>query len=345
MRATFMYGAGDVRVEDAPDPQIQHAADAIVRVVVASICGSDLHPYASMPAAAKGQPMGHEFIGIVEDVGKDVVTLKRGDLVISPFGYSDGTCEFCLEGLTSSCLRGGFFSAGAMGGAQAQAVRVPWADGTLFQAHVGVDSELLPSLLTLCDVMMTGHHCAVKAHVSPATTVTVIGDGAVGLLAVLAARRLGAEQIILMGHHRARTDLGREFGASDVVEERGEEGLERVLELTRGTGTHVVLEAVGHRDAYDMSVAVARAGGTVSRVGVPQYEQAPLGLRGLFGRNVTLTGGVAPARTYVDELLPDVLEGRIEPGRVFDTSVALKNVHDGYRAMARRDALKVIVKP
>ena len=345
MRATFMYGAADVRVEDAPDPQLLEATDAIVRVVAACICGSDLHPYWSMPATAKGRPMGHEFIGIVEDVGANVSSVKRGDLVITPFGYCDGTCEFCLEGLNSSCLNGGFFSAGPMGGGQAEAVRVPYADGTLVNARVGADSALLPSLLTLCDVMITGHHGTVRANVTPATTVTVIGDGAVGLSAVLAARRLGAEQIILMGRHRARTDLGRQFGATEVVEERGDEGAERVRELTKGKGTHVVLEAVGYLPAYETALAVVRPGGVISRLGVPQYEEGPLGLRGLFGRNVTLTGGVAPVRAYIDELLPEVLDGRIEPGRVFDRAVALEDVADGYRAMANREALKVLIRP
>ena len=345
MRATFMYGAGDVRVEDAPDPQLLEATDAIVQVVVACICGSDLHPYWSMPTSVKGRPMGHEFIGIVEDAGTEVSRVKRGDLVIAPFMCSDGTCEFCLEGLPSSCVHVRFFSSGSMGGAQAEAVRVPYADATLVKAPVGVDSALLPSLLTLSDVLITGHHSAVKAQVTPATTVTVIGDGAVGLSAVLAARRLGAEQIILMGRHRARTDLGRQFGATDVVAERGDEGAERVRELTKGSGTHVVLEAVGYRPAYDMALAVVRAGGVVSRVGVPQYEEAPIGFGVLFRQNVTLTGGVAPVRAYIDELLPEVLDGRIEPGRVFDRTITLEDVNGGYQAMADREALKVLIRP
>jgi threonine dehydrogenase-like Zn-dependent dehydrogenase len=204
---------------------------------------------------------------------------------------------------------------------------------------------LIPSLLTLSDVFLTGHHCAVKAGVNQRTTVTVIGDGAVGLSAVLAARRLGAERIILMGRHEDRTDLGREFGATDVIAQRGAEGIERLRELTGGDGTHTVLEAVGHRDAYEMAVGVVRAGGVISRVGVPQYEEAPIGFGSLFGRNITLTGGPAPVRAYIDELLPDVLEGRIEPGRVFDRTVGLDGVPAGYRAMDNREALKVLVRP
>jgi threonine dehydrogenase-like Zn-dependent dehydrogenase len=340
-----MYGAGDVRVEDVPDPKLEQPTDALVRVVRACICGSDLHPYHSMPASEQGSPMGHEFIGVVEDTGSDVATLQRGDLVIAPFAWSDNTCEFCREGLHTSCRNGGFWAAGGIGGGQAEAVRVPLADGTLVKAPVGEDSALIPSLLTLSDVFLTGHHAAVKAGVDPRTTVTVIGDGAVGLSAVLAAKRLGAERIILMGRHTDRTDLGREFGATDVVAERGAEGVERVRELTGGDGTHTVLECVGHMPAYEQAVGVVRAGGVISRVGVPQYEEAPVGFGSLFGRNITLTGGPAPVRAYIEELLPEVLDGRIEPGRVFDRTVDLDGVPDGYRAMDARDALKVLVQP
>jgi threonine dehydrogenase-like Zn-dependent dehydrogenase len=298
-----------------------------------------------MPASEQGSPMGHEFIGVVEDTGSDVATLQRGDLVIAPFAWSDNTCEFCREGVHTSCRNGGFWAAGGIGGGQAEAVRVPLADGTLVKAPVGEDSALIPSLLTLSDVFLTGHHAAVKAGVDPRTTVTVIGDGAVGLSAVLAAKRLGAERIILMGRHTDRTDLGREFGATDVVAERGAEGVERVRELTGGDGTHTVLECVGHMPAYEQAVGVVRAGGVISRVGVPQYEEAPVGFGSLFGRNITLTGGPAPVRAYIEELLPEVLDGRIEPGRVFDRTVDLDGVPDGYRAMDARDALKVLVQP
>lgn len=341
-----MYGAGDVRVEDVPDPTLQQPTDALVRVVRACVCGSDLHPYHGMPVSEQGTPVGHEFVGVVEEVGADVSTVKRGDFVIAPFAYSDGTCEFCREGLHTSCRQGGFWGQGSgdVGGAQAEAVRVPLADGTLVKAPVCEDSALLPSLLTLSDVFLTGHHCAVTARVNPRTTVTVIGDGAVGLSAVLAAKRLGAERIILMGRHKDRTDLGREFGATDVVPERGAEGIAKVRELTGGDGTHTVLEAVGHRPSYDMAVGAVRAGGVISRVGVPQYEEAPIGVGSLFMRNITLTGGTAPVRAYIEQLLPEVLHGRIEPGRVFDRTVSLDEVPDGYRAMAHREALKVLIR-
>jgi threonine dehydrogenase-like Zn-dependent dehydrogenase len=335
-----MYGAGDVRVEDLPDPTLQAPTDAVVRVLRACVCGSDLHPYHSMPAGEQGRPMGHEFVGVVEEVGSEVASIERGDVVIAPFAYFDNTCEFCREGLTTSCEHGGFFSE-----AQAEAVRVPLADGTLVKAPVGEDSGLLPSLLTLSDVLITGHHAAVRGQVGKGTSVTVIGDGAVGLLAVLAAKRLGAERIILMGRHQSRTDLGREFGATDVVAARSEEGIAAVRELTGGHGTHAVLECVGHMPAYEQAVGVVRAGGVISRVGVPQYEEAPVGFGSLFGRNITLTGGPGAQRSYIEELLPDVLEGRIEPGPVFDRTVSLEQTPDGYRAMDQREALKVLVQP
>jgi len=335
-----MYGAGDVRVIDVPDPTIQQPTDAVVRVVRACVCGSDLHPYHAMPETPEGVPMGHEFVGVVEEVGREVSTLAKGDFVIAPFAYSDGTCRFCREGLHTSCVQGGFFSA-----AQAEALRVPFADGTLVKAPVAENSALLPSLLTLSDVLGTGYHAAVKGGVNERTTVTVIGDGAVGLLAVLSARRLGAQEIILMGRHKTRTDLGREFGATDVVAERGEEGIAKVRDLTGGHGSHVVLEAVGHLPAYEQAYGIVRPGGVISRVGVPQYEEAPIGFGSLFAGNITLTGGPAPARAYIEELLPAVLDGTIEPGKVFDQTVELDGVPDGYRAMDNRDALKVLVQP
>jgi threonine dehydrogenase-like Zn-dependent dehydrogenase len=340
-----MYGAGDVRVIDVPDPAIQQPTDALVRVVNTCICGSDLHPYHNLPATPDGTSMGHEFIGVVEDVGADVSTLRRGDFVIAPFAWSDGTCEFCREGLQTSCRHGGFWNAAGVGGGQAEAVRVPLADGTLVKVPVAEDSALLPSLLTLSDVYGTGYHAALKGGVRPGTTVTVIGDGAVGLLAVLSARQLGAERIVLMGRHKVRTDLGIEFGATDVVAERCEEGIAKVRDLTGGDGTHVVLEAVGHMPAYEQALGVVRAGGVISRVGVPQYDDAPIGFPSLFGRNITLTGGPAPARAYIERLLPDVLTGNVDPGKVFDQTVDLDGVPEGYQAMDNREALKVLVRP
>ncbi|MFG2947244.1 alcohol dehydrogenase catalytic domain-containing protein [Streptomyces adustus] len=343
MRATFLYEAGDVRVEDAPDPVIEQPTDAVVRVVRSCVCGSDLHPYHNLAAADGPASIGHEFIGVVEELGSEVSGLERGDLVVSPFVFADNTCEYCREGLHTSCPNGGWYGSGGVGGAQAEAVRVPQAQGTLVKLPAGVDEGLLPSLLTLADVYGTGYHAAFRAGVEPGDSVTVIGDGAVGLLAVLSAGELGAERIILMGRHKDRTDLGRFFGATDVVAERGEEGIARVREMTGGHGTRAVLEAVGHLPAYETAVGVVRPGGVISRVGVPQYEDAPVGFGSLFGPNVSLTGGPAPVRAYIDALLPAVLDGSLEPGRVFDRTVTLDEVPDGYRAMDRREALKVMI--
>ena len=344
MRATVMHGAGDVRIEDAPDPAIVEPTDAIMRVVRACVCGSDLWPYNSMEASETGQSMGHEAIGIVEDVGAEVSTIKRGDLVVMPFAISDGTCEFCHDGLQTACVHVGFFGNNGMNGAQAEALRIPYADGTLYPLPVGEDDALLPSLLTLSDVMGTGHHAAVTAKVAPGKRVAVVGDGAVGLCGVIAAKRLGAEQIIILGRHPNRIALAREFGATEVVSERGAEAVERVKELSGGFGVHSVLECVGLDAAVQTAIEIARPGGAVGRVGVPQHQAIPGAEPSFFG-NITIGGGPAPVRAYIDELLPDVLEGRIHPGQVFDRAVDLDGVPDGYRAMADRVALKVMVRP
>ncbi len=344
MRATYIYGAGDVRVINIPDPVIQRPTDAIVRVVRACICGSDLHPYHNRPATTEDTSIGHECIGIVEDIGADVTSVSKGDLVLVPFAWSDGTCDYCRAGLQTSCRHGGFWNANGVGGGQAEAIRVPLADGTLVTAPVGEDSPLIPSLLTLSDVYGTGYHAAIRANVTAGTTVTVIGDGAVGLMAVLSARQLGAEQIILMGRHASRTGLGREFRASDVVAERGEDGIDSVRDLTGGDGTHVVIEAVGHMSAYEQAIGVVRPGGVISRVGVPQYENAPVGFGSLFGSNITLTGGPAPARAYIHALMPGILAGTVNPGRVFDREVTLDQTPGGYQDMESRRALKVLIR-
>jgi threonine dehydrogenase-like Zn-dependent dehydrogenase len=273
-----------------------------------------------------------------------VTTLRRGDFVIAPFAWSDGTCDFCREDLQTSCRHGGFWNANGVYGGQAEAVRVPLADGTLVKVPGGPDPALLPSLLTLSDVYGTGYHAALKGGVSAKTTVTLIGDGAVGLLTVLAAKQFGAKRIILMGRHKDRTDLGVELGATDVVAERGEEGIAKVRELTGGDGTHVVLEAVGHFPAYEQAIGVVRAGGVISRVGVPQYDQAPVGRASLFLPNITLTGGPAPARAYIERLLPSILDGTVAPGKVFDRTIGLEDVADGYRAMDTRESLKVLIE-
>jgi threonine dehydrogenase-like Zn-dependent dehydrogenase len=342
MRATLLYGAGDVRVESVPDPRVTQPTDAIVTVTRACICGSDLWPYQSMERSDSGRRMGHEFIGVVDDVGADVRNVKRGDLVVAPFAWSDGTCIFCRQGLQTSCLHGGFWG-GELDGGQGEAVRVPLADGTLVVLPVGRDHALMPSLLTLTDVMGTGHHAALAAKVGPGKIVAVVGDGAVGLCGVIAARRLGAERIILLGRHADRIALAREFGATDIVPERGEEAIARVLGLTNGLGAHSVLECVGHGAAMSTALNIARAGGAVGRVGVPQ-DEAMAGSQPAFYKNVTIAGGPAPVRAYIEELLPDIMEGKIEPGRVFDRTTNLDGVPDGYRAMNEREAIKVMIQ-
>ncbi|MDO8119828.1 alcohol dehydrogenase catalytic domain-containing protein [Isoptericola sp. b490] len=344
MRATVMYGAGDVRVETLPDPVIVEPTDAIVRSVRACICGSDLHPYHSLPPFPAGAPMGHELIGVVEEVGAEVTNVAKGDFVVVPFAFSDNTCPYCRDGFHTACLHGGFFGPG-IGGLQAELARVPQADGTLVKVpDLGdADDATLASLLALSDVYLTGYHAAHMADVQPGQIVTVIGDGAVGLSAVLAAKRRGAEQIILMGRHESRTDLGREWGATDVVAERGDEGVAKVVELTGGLGAHAVLEAVGHMPAYQQAYGVVRPGGIISRVGVPQYEEAPVGFGSLFAKNARLAGGPAPVRAYLEEAVAQVVAGELAPGKVFDRTIGIEDVPDGYRAMDDREALKVMI--
>jgi threonine dehydrogenase-like Zn-dependent dehydrogenase len=338
-----MYGAGEVRIENVPDARIIEPTDALVAVTQACICGSDLWPYQSMEPTAAGRRMGHEFIGIVEAAGAAVRTVKRGDLVVAPFAWSDGTCIFCRQGLQTSCLHGGFWGGTELDGGQGEAVRVPQADGTLVVLPVGRDHALMPSLLTLSDVMGTGHHAALAAKVGPGRTVAVVGDGAVGLCGVIASRRLGAEQVIILGRHPDRIALAKEFGATDVVSERGPEAIARVRELTGGLGAHAVLECVGHSEATVTALSIARAGRAVGRVGVPQYTAIPEAVPTFFS-NITIAGGPAPVRAYIEELLPDILEGRIQPGRVFDRVTNLEGVPDGYRAMNDRQSIKVRIE-
>src|SRR5438128_2558968 len=343
MRPTVRYGVEDVRHENVPDARLIEPTDALVAVTRACICGSDLWPYKLTEPGETGRRMGHEAIGIVEAVGSGVRTLKVGDVAVMPFAYSDGTCVFCHEGLHTSCVHGGFFGTVEVAGAQAEAVRVPQADGTLVVLPVSADDALMPSLLTLSDVMGTGHHAARAAKVGRGKTAAVVGDGAVGLCGIIAARRLGSERIIILGRHPDRIALAKDFGATDVVSERGGEAVERVRELTDGFGAHSVLECVGHGQSTITALSVVRPGGAVGRVGLPQQEAIPTTLTTFFD-NVTIGGGPAPARAYIEELLPDVLDGRIEPGRVFDRVGSLDEVPDGYRAMNERESIKFLVK-
>ncbi|MDB5078532.1 MAG: dehydrogenase [Chloroflexi bacterium] len=349
MKATLIYGPHDIRFENVPDPQIKLPTDAIVRVVASCVCGSDLWPYRGVTPTSEPHPIGHEFVGVVEEVGSEVSKVKRGDFVIAPFAISDGTCAHCRNGITTSCAHGGWWgSSGADGfptdGGQAEALRVPLADGTLFPLTGQADAALIPSLLTLSDVMGTGHHVALSARVKQGDRVVVVGDGAVGLCAVLAAKRLGANQIIAMSRHPQRQALARDFGATDIITERGEEGAERVRELTRGVGADAVLECVGTKESMQQAFDAARPGGRVGFVGVPHGgPEAPISQ--MFYSNIGLAGGAAPARVYMPDLLPDVLEGRIEPGRVFDLELPLSQVADAYSAMDERRAIKVLLRP
>lgn len=341
MRAAIFHEPRSVTAGDRPDPALIEPTDAIVRVVLACVCGSDLWYYRGDSPFDPG-PIGHEFIGVVEEIGDEVGMVEKGDLVICPFAFSDGTCPNCRHGITSACENGGFFPMNGDGG-QGEAVRVPLANGTL--VHVpgsGHSDEMLRSLLTLSDVMATGHHAAVCADVQPGDTVAVVGDGAVGLCAVLAAKRLGAERIIALSRHPARQAIAAEFGATDSVEERGAEAAERVRELTNGEGVDATIECVGTGEAMSTAVEVARPGAMVGFVGVPHGVELPL--ETMFLRNVGVHGGSAPARTYIPELLDDVLEGRINPGRVLDYETDLESIDEAYAAMDERRAIKTLVR-
>ncbi|MEV0556739.1 zinc-dependent alcohol dehydrogenase family protein [Streptomyces sp. NPDC050597] len=345
MRATTIHAPFDMRVEDVPDPVVRNPGDAVVRVLRSCICGSDLWAYRGESARQAGQRIGHEFLGIVEETGAEVSGVRRGDLVVAPFMWSDGVCDYCREGLTTSCEHGGFWGSAGSDGGQGEAVRVPFADGTLvaLPAEAASDDRLLAALLTLSDVMGTGHHAALGAGARAGATVAVVGDGAVGLCAVLAAKRLGADRIIALGRHEARTDIARRFGATDVVAERGDAAVEAVRELTRGRGAHAVVEAVGTEQSMRTAVNITRDGGAIGFVGVPHGSGTGLDLSVMFDRNIALRGGVAPVRAYIPELLPDVLDGSIDPSPVFDLTVGLEGVPDGYKAMDERTALKVMV--
>lgn len=342
MRAAVFEGPGNVRVQEVPDASLELDTDALVRVTAASIGGSDLWAYRGYGQRVPGARIGHEFVGVVEDVGAEVRTVRRGDRVLAPFTWSCGRCEFCLQGLTSSCVDGGFFSEPGHDGGQGEAVRVPHADGTLVvvpaTAMDGAETRFLP----LCDVLATGHHAAVSAGVDFRSTVAIVGDGAVGLCAVLAARRLGARRILVVGHHGDRLACAQEFGATDIVEARGQDAAEAVMSVTGGVDA--VLECVGAQGAWDTAIAVAKDGGRIGYVGVPHLVDG-IDVSLLFGRNVAIHGGLSPARAYIPGLLADVLDGTLDASAVFDLTVALDDVVDGYAMMDDRLALKPLVRP
>jgi threonine dehydrogenase-like Zn-dependent dehydrogenase len=341
MRAAIFNGPGAVVAGERPDPVIQEPTDAVVRVVLGCVCGSDLWYYRGESPHAAGS-IGHEFIGVVEQAGSEVDSVRAGDLVVAPFIYSDMSCPHCLNGSTISCPAGGNFGNGVIDGGQGEAVRVPLAGSTLVPVPgSGHADGVLKSLLALSDVMSTGHHAAVMAGVKKGDAVAVVGDGAVGLCAVLAARRLGAERVIALSRHADRQKIARQFGATDIVEARGEEAVQAVLDLTGGTGADAALECVGTGQSIATSFAAARPGSTVGIVGVP-HGQVPFA--DTFFRNVGWRGGPAPARIYIPELLGDVLDGVIDPGRVFDFETDLDHIADAYQAMDKRRAVKSLVR-
>lgn len=343
MKATFLHGANDVRVDSIEQAKILKPTDAVIRSVVACVCGSDLWDFYSKEPQATGIAKGHEVLGEIVEIGAEVKNFKVGDLVVIPFVASCGFCDFCRANQQTSCRSIEFFGHGGGGAAQAEFVRIPWADGTAVKVPVDADSALIPSLLTLSDVLCTGFHAAVSANVSKGENVVVVGDGAVGLSAVIGAKKLGAERIILMSRHESRAALGREFGATEIVSERGEAAIALIKELTDGDGAHKVLECVGTQDAIDTSIAITRDFGVIGRVGAAQYSDVPLGF-GTIMRNIGIFGGVAPARAYIETLMPDIIDGSINPGKVFDLEVDIDDIAAGYKAMADRTAIKTLVR-
>jgi threonine dehydrogenase-like Zn-dependent dehydrogenase len=341
MRAAIFQGPKDVTVGERPDPTIREPTDAVVRVVMACVCGSDLWYYRGEADHPVGS-IGHEFIGVVEEIGGDVAGLARGDLVVAPFIYSDMSCPHCRHGSTISCAAGGSFGNGTVDGGQGEAVRVPLAGSTLVPVPgKGHSDDVLRSLLALSDVMSTGHHAAVSAGVKRGDTVAVVGDGAVGLSAVLASKRLGAERIIALSRHPDRQRIAKEFGASDIVATRGDDAIQAVVELTGGVGVDAALECVGTQQAIDTAAAIARPGSVIGIVGVP-HGTVPF--NATFFRNVAWRGGPAPARIYIPELLSDVLDGKIIPGRVLDWETDLEGTPEAYAAMDERRAIKSLIR-
>ena len=338
MRATVLYGTRDIRFEERETPKIEQPTDAVIRMAVTCVCGSDLWPYRGVQPIERPTPMGHEYCGVVEEVGSAVRSIKPGQFVIGSFATSDNTCPHCQHGYQSSCVNREFMTR-----AQAPVLRVPQADGTLVATPAMPPPDLLPSLLTVSDVLGTGWFAADAAGVKPGSTVAVVGDGAVGLLGVLSARQMGAERIIAMSRHEPRQRLAREFGATDVVSERGDEGVARIKDLTKGVGADAVLECVGTHDSMWQAIRATRPGGGVGYVGVP--HGASLEGAELFFTHVRLHGGPAPVRRYLPDLIDLVWNRKIDPGKVFDLTLPLDQVAEGYRAMDERRAIKALLRP
>ncbi len=342
MKAAIYNGPYELEVGQRPDPKLQEPTDALVRVVLGSVCGSDLWYYRGQSPHALG-PIGHEYIGVIEDVGADVRSLTKGDLVVAPFTFCDGSCAICRAGWPSNCLNGGSFGNHGIDGGQGEGVRSPFADATLVKVPgSGHSDETLKSLLSLSDVMCTGHHAAVSGEVKRGDVVGVVGDGAVGLCAVLASKRLGAERIIALSRNPARQRLATAFGATDILPQRGDEAIQRVLEMTDGLGVDAALECVGTGESMTTAFGISRVGSVVGAIGAPHDVVVPID-RVIFS-NIGLRGGVSPVRRYIPELMPDVLEGRINPGEVFDYETDLDGVVDAYKAMDDRRAIKSLLR-
>lgn len=338
MRGTVLYGPNDIRFEEVSEPKIGKPTDAIIRLAATCVCGSDLWPYRGLQPIKGPTPMGHEYCGFVEEVGSAVTSVKPGQFVVGSFATSDNTCPHCRHGYQSSCVQREFMTR-----AQASYLRVPLADGTLVPTPGVPTSDLVPSLLTTSDVLGTGWFAADAANVKPGATVVVVGDGAVGLLGVLSARQMGAERIIAMSRHEARQKLARDFGATDIVTERGEEGIARIKELTNGIGADSVLECVGTQESMQQAIQSTRPGGFVSYVGVP--HEVKLDGQQLFFSHVHLHGGPAPVRRYLSKLIDLVWTEKIQPGKVFDLELPLEQVAEGYAAMDERRAIKTLLRP
>ncbi|MET3963826.1 threonine dehydrogenase-like Zn-dependent dehydrogenase [Marmoricola sp. OAE513] len=338
MRVTTIHAAGDIRLEERPEPALTAPTDAVIKITAGCICGSDLWPYRGENPITPGSTIGHEMVGVIEEVGSAVRSFKPGDFVVVPFCTCDNTCPHCLNGAQSACVHGGFTTGG-----QGEYGLVGQAEGSLVKTDGMPDPSMVASLLTLSDVFPTGWHCAVSARVKKGDTVVVVGDGAVGLCGVLAAVQLGAEKVVAMSRHASRQEVARAFGATHVVAERGTEGIERIREITDGVGADAVLECVGTDEAMKTAFEVARPGAMVGFVGVPHGVVLPV--RQMFSKNVGLAGGVAPVRKYLPELLDLVTSGTVDPGLVFDSVMPLADVAEGYRAMDERRAIKVLLQP
>jgi len=338
MRVTTIHGPRDIRLEDRPSPQITAPTDAVIKITAGCICGSDLWPYRGENDIVPGSTIGHEMVGVVEEVGSDVSSFRAGDFVVVPFCTCDNTCPHCLHGAQSACRHGGMVTGG-----QGEYGLVSQAEGSMVKTDGMPDDSMIASLLTLADVFPTGWHCAVSAGVKEGDTVVVVGDGAVGLCGVLAAAQMGAEKVVAMSRHEPRQEIARRFGATHVVAERGRPGAAAIKEITDGVGADAVLECVGTHEAMGQAFAVARPGSTVGFVGVPHGVELPIGR--MFAKNIGLAGGVAPVRRYLPELLELVTSGTVDPGLVFDTVMPLDDVAAGYRAMDERTAIKVLLEP